>query len=120
VVEEDPLTIRVTDAGTAVVQQRRARAGIVSLTLGALGVVFGDIGTSPLTRSRASFSSTGHRAFHGGQRLRATAGDPDSVARDLSLADFAKSLCVTSSECRGLDPGRAPRAGTECRPEWPV
>jgi KUP system potassium uptake protein len=38
--------------------ERGARAGTVSLTLGALGVVFGDIGTSPLYALRACFSGS--------------------------------------------------------------
>ena len=37
-------------------RQRRPRAGVVALTIGALGVVFGDIGTSPLYAVQTVFS----------------------------------------------------------------
>ena len=37
-----------------------AKGGVVGLTLGALGVVFGDIGTSPLYALRAVFTTDGH------------------------------------------------------------
>jgi KUP system potassium uptake protein len=39
-----------------------ARAGAAGLTVGALGVVFGDIGTSPLYALRATFDESGVRA----------------------------------------------------------
>src|ERR1041384_7931830 len=41
-------------------QQPHHHAGIVALTLGALGVVFGDIGTSPLYALQAVFSADNH------------------------------------------------------------
>lgn len=37
-----------------------ARAGVAALTVGALGVVFGDIGTSPLYAVQAVFTANGH------------------------------------------------------------
>jgi KUP system potassium uptake protein len=40
--------------------RRAAHAGVAALTLGALGVVFGDIGTSPLYALRAAFSADAH------------------------------------------------------------
>ncbi len=42
--------------------RRRAGAnvGMAALTLGALGVVFGDIGTSPLYALQAVFTADGH------------------------------------------------------------
>lgn len=40
--------------------RRVARTGITALTLGALGVVFGDIGTSPLYALQAVFTSDNH------------------------------------------------------------
>ncbi len=43
-----------------------ARTGIAALTLGALGVVFGDIGTSPLYALQAVFTSD-HHAVHATQ-----------------------------------------------------
>jgi len=44
-------------------RRRRARAGMAALTLGALGVVFGDIGTSPLYAVQAIFTAD-HHAVH--------------------------------------------------------
>jgi KUP system potassium uptake protein len=41
-------------------RQRPARAGIAALTFGALGVVFGDIGTSPLYALQTVFASDHH------------------------------------------------------------
>ena len=40
-----------------------AKAGIAALSLGALGVVFGDIGTSPLYSLQTVFNAD-HRAVH--------------------------------------------------------
>jgi KUP system potassium uptake protein len=44
-------------------ERAAARTGITALTLGALGVVFGDIGTSPLYALQAVFT-TDHHAVH--------------------------------------------------------
>src|SRR5690242_1573219 len=37
-----------------------AKTGVVAITLGALGVVFGDIGTSPLYALQTVFTADGH------------------------------------------------------------
>jgi KUP system potassium uptake protein len=61
-----------------------ARAGLAALTLGALGVVFGDIGTSPLYAMKETFSTE-----HGLQP------DPTTVYGVLSLIFWAITIVVT-------------------------
>src|SRR2546423_13627262 len=50
----------MNDAPSGHPRQRTATAGKVALTLGALGVVFGDIGTSPLYALQTVFSADHH------------------------------------------------------------
>ncbi len=68
-------------------QARRAstHAGVAALTLGALGVVFGDIGTSPLYALQTVFTSD-HHAVH------ATAGDVYGV---ISLVFWSITMVVS-------------------------
>jgi KUP system potassium uptake protein len=62
-----------------------AKAGIVALSLGALGVVFGDIGTSPLYSLQTVFNAD-HRAVH------ATSGDVYGV---ISLVFWSITMIVS-------------------------
>jgi KUP system potassium uptake protein len=55
-------------AGSGGGSSANARVGMAALTVGALGVVFGDIGTSPLYALQAVFTAD-HRA------VRATPGE---------------------------------------------
>ncbi|HLM27898.1 MAG TPA: potassium transporter Kup [Thermoleophilaceae bacterium] len=61
-----------------------AKAGLAALTLGALGVVFGDIGTSPLYAMKETFSTE-----HG------LKPDPTAVYGVLSLIFWAITIVVT-------------------------
>src|SRR4051794_13209710 len=63
----------------------RHRAGMVALTLGALGVVFGDIGTSPLYALQTVFSADNHA-------VKATEGDVYGV---ISLVFWAITIIVS-------------------------
>jgi KUP system potassium uptake protein len=69
------------------VRRRRAAAktGMAALTLGALGVVFGDIGTSPLYALQTVFTAD-HRAVH------ATSGDVYGV---ISLVFWSITMVVS-------------------------
>src|SRR3954464_8395615 len=60
-----------------------AKAGRAALTLGALGVVFGDIGTSPLYALNAVFNETDVKT------------DPASVYGIISLVFWAITLIVS-------------------------
>src|ERR1700751_6200391 len=60
-------------------------AGMVALTLGALGVVFGDIGTSPLYALQTVFSADNHA-------VKATQGDVYGV---ISLVFWAITIIVS-------------------------
>jgi len=60
------------------------KIGLTGLTIGAIGVVFGDIGTSPLYTIREAFS-----AHYG------LTADPDTVIGLLSLVFWALTLVVT-------------------------
>jgi KUP system potassium uptake protein len=64
---------------------RRAKTGIAALSLGALGVVFGDIGTSPLYSLQTVFNAD-HRAVH------ATSGDVYGV---ISLVFWSITMIVS-------------------------
>src|SRR5690348_5889387 len=66
-------------------QQPHHHAGIVALTLGALGVVFGDIGTSPLYALQAVFSADNHA-------VKATEGDVYGV---ISLGFWSVTIIVS-------------------------
>jgi KUP system potassium uptake protein len=50
-----------------VTRDQQHRAGMAALTLGAIGVVFGDIGTSPLYAMQTVFSADNHavKTTHG-------------------------------------------------------
>jgi KUP system potassium uptake protein len=61
------------------------RAGMAALTLGALGVVFGDIGTSPLYALQTVFSADNHA-------VKATQGDVYGV---ISLVFWAITIIVS-------------------------
>jgi KUP system potassium uptake protein len=63
----------------------RAKAGLAALTLGALGVVFGDIGTSPLYAMKETFSGEHDIPV-----------DPTTVYGVLSLIFWAITIVVTS------------------------
>ena len=65
--------------------QPRHHAGIAALTLGALGVVFGDIGTSPLYALQAVFA-----ADHGA--VKPTQGDVYGI---ISLVVWSVTLIVS-------------------------
>ena len=62
-----------------------AHAGAVALSLGALGVVFGDIGTSPLYALQAVFSADNHA-------VKATEGDVYGV---ISLVFWSVTIIVS-------------------------
>src|SRR5512135_1162169 len=62
-----------------------AKAGMAALTVGALGVVFGDIGTSPLYAMQTVFTAD-HHAVH------ATAGDVYGV---ISLVFWSITMIVS-------------------------
>ncbi|HEY2216298.1 MAG TPA: KUP/HAK/KT family potassium transporter, partial [Solirubrobacteraceae bacterium] len=66
-------------------RQRVAKAGIAALTLGALGVVFGDIGTSPLYALQTVFTAD-HHAVH------TTSGDVYGV---ISLVFWTITMVVS-------------------------
>jgi KUP system potassium uptake protein len=66
-------------------RSRKARTGIAALSLGALGVVFGDIGTSPLYSLQTVFNAD-HRAVH------ATSGDVYGV---ISLVFWSITMIVS-------------------------
>jgi KUP system potassium uptake protein len=66
-------------------RSRAARSGLAALTLGALGVVFGDIGTSPLYSLQTVFNAD-HQAVH------ATSGDVYGV---ISLVFWSITLVVS-------------------------
>ena len=68
-------------------QAGHAKTGLPILVLGALGVVFGDIGTSPLYAFREAL----HATTHGGQ----TVAGFDEVLGLLSLIVWALTLIVT-------------------------
>ncbi|WP_035804544.1 potassium transporter Kup [Kitasatospora mediocidica] len=61
------------------------RPGLAALTLGALGVVFGDIGTSPLYAIQTVFTADGH----------AVGTSPDEVYGVISLVFWAITLIVS-------------------------
>ncbi|HEX2703040.1 MAG TPA: potassium transporter Kup [Solirubrobacteraceae bacterium] len=58
---EAPPSSSVSGSGPSPRRRAVARAGISALTVGALGVVFGDIGTSPLYAVQAVFTKTNGR-----------------------------------------------------------
>jgi K+ transporter len=64
VATEDLAVLR--GANTPGPSDRAIKAGLAALTLGALGVVFGDIGTSPLYALQAVFTSD-HHTVHAAQ-----------------------------------------------------
>ncbi len=66
-------------------QDPRHHAGVVALTLGALGVVFGDIGTSPLYSLQTVFSVDDHA-------VKATQGDVYGV---ISLVVWSITIIVS-------------------------
>lgn len=63
----------------------RPRSPLALLTLGALGIVYGDIGTSPLYAMRESFEGAGHEL----------AVTPDNVLGVLSLIVWSLVLVIT-------------------------
>src|SRR6201989_1579757 len=65
--------------------QPHHHAGMAALTLGALGVVFGDIGTSPLYALQTVFSADDHA-------VKATQGDVYGV---ISLVFWAITIIVS-------------------------
>jgi KUP system potassium uptake protein len=77
-------TPQPTPRPPAAAPQAAHHAGVAALTLGALGVVFGDIGTSPLYAMREAFS--------GAHELRP---DEASVYGVLSLIFWAITIVVT-------------------------
>ncbi len=74
----DPQVGRSISASTA-------KRGMVGLTLGAIGVVFGDIGTSPLYALQAVFTADGH-AVH---------STPDEVYGVISLVFWSITMIVS-------------------------
>ncbi len=66
-------------------RHRAAKTGMAALTLGALGVVFGDIGTSPLYALQTVFTADGHA-------VQATAGDVYGV---ISLVFWSITMVVS-------------------------
>ena len=66
-------------------RRRRLSSGAAALTIGALGVVYGDIGTSPLYAIQTVFSPDGGGVGTG----------PDSVYGVISLVVWAVTLVVT-------------------------
>ncbi|MDP9094661.1 MAG: potassium transporter Kup [Actinomycetota bacterium] len=66
-------------------RQVRRRGGLAALTIGALGVVFGDIGTSPLYAIQAVFSADHHRVRT----------DPTEVYGVISLVFWAITVIVS-------------------------
>lgn len=77
-----------TDAGVVATEEAgHAKQNLPLLALGALGVVFGDIGTSPLYAFREAL----HAASHGGEVIPS----PDEVLGLLSLIVWALTLIVT-------------------------
>ena len=80
--------------GDGVATGPHAREGLHRLTLAALGVVFGDIGTSPLYTMREAFGHAG--GLH--------AGEP-AVLGVLSLVFWSLMLVVTA-QIRRADPAR--------------
>ncbi len=74
----------VADAGTGQPQTRRRKDGMAALTLGALGVVFGDIGTSPIYAFREALGQAAADGIVAGEILGV-----------LSLALWALILVVT-------------------------
>src|SRR5690349_13544507 len=69
----------------AVTSPRKQHAGMAALTLGALGVVFGDIGTSPLYALQAVFSADNHA-------VKTTQGDIYGV---ISLVFWSITIIVS-------------------------
>ncbi|CAN5445681.1 potassium transporter Kup [soil metagenome] len=67
------------------------RAALASLSLGALGVVYGDIGTSPLYAIKECFSE--HRDFTG-KAIEPLVRDPANVLGVLSLVFWSLGLVV--------------------------
>ncbi len=82
--EDEPHDVPADEAPAPNSKHAPAKAGLAALTLGALGVVFGDIGTSPLYAMKETFSPE-----HG---LKA---DPTAVFGVLSLIFWAITIVVT-------------------------
>lgn len=66
--------------------ERSANSSMAKLTVGALGVVFGDIGTSPLYALKESFGE------HHGHQVPVT---PDNVEGVLSLVLWAMLIVIS-------------------------
>jgi KUP system potassium uptake protein len=73
-----------TDTSTATAQPHALHPAMVALTIGAIGVVFGDIGTSPLYAFREALALTAADGL-----------DPGEILGVLSLAIWALILVVT-------------------------
>ena len=84
----DPL---LTTSSQAVVHHGHAQQSLTALTLGALGIVFGDIGTSPLYTVAECFA----RDEHGEVRHHALPVTEASVLGLLSLIFWAMTLVVS-------------------------
>ena len=82
--EDEPHDVPADEAPAPNSKHAPAKAGLAALTLGALGVVFGDIGTSPLYAMKETFSPE-----HG---LKA---EPTAVFGVLSLIFWAITIVVT-------------------------
>lgn len=67
-------------------QESTSRSRLLGLTLGAIGVVYGDIGTSPLYAIKACFSTSSHAHI--------TAGNPE-VLGVLSLIFWALTIIIS-------------------------
>ena len=78
-----------TDASTAPVPAAHGHdnGGLAKLALGAIGVVFGDIGTSPLYAFRETFAS-----HHGAPGIQV---DPVHIHGVLSLVFWSMMMVVT-------------------------
>jgi KUP system potassium uptake protein len=51
----------IVEAGSPPAGHRRAPSGLIPLVIGALGVVYGDLGTSPLYSIREAFEGESHQ-----------------------------------------------------------
>jgi KUP system potassium uptake protein len=80
-----PRAERARASGATERRRPAQRTGMAALALGAIGVVFGDIGTSPLYSMQTIFGASGHA-------VRATAADAFGIA---SLVFWAITIVVS-------------------------
>src|SRR6267143_933123 len=76
----------LNSTASAIHSPTASQSGLLALSLGSLGVVYGDIGTSPLYAFRRAITSAGGSA---------DGVDPDAVLSVLSLILWALILIVT-------------------------